>query len=147
MSYFFRKVGGMKFKLVWPFALLFASAVYAFATEPRLALNTGGHTSAISGCIFTRDRKYLISAGVDKVIRVWEVETGRLVRTIQGEIGDGDEGKIYAMTLSQDDRYLAVGGWLTGDLINTRAVRLHDFRSGAVVGLLKGHENVIGALA
>jgi WD40 repeat protein len=137
----------MKFKLVCPFVLPLAFAVFAFASEPRLALNTGGHTSTIKDVIFTRDGKYLISAGHDKVIRVWEVETGRLDRTIQGEIGDGDEGKIYAMALSPDDRYLAVGGWLAGKPANRDAIRLHDFRSGEVVGLLKGHENVILALA
>jgi len=137
----------MKSKLIWPFVLLLAFAVCGFADEPRLALNTGGHTSVINDLIFTRDGKYLISAGDDKVIRVWEVETGRLDRTIQGEIGDGDEGKIYAMALSPNERYLAVGGWLAGDLSNRHAIRLHDFRSGAVVGLLQGHENVILALA
>src|SRR5262245_997732 len=132
---------------LWPFVLLFAFAVCAFAAEPRLALNTGGHTSIIKDVIFTRDSKYLISAGHDKVIRVWEVDTGRLDRTIQGEISDGPEGKIYAMALSPDDRYLAVGGWLAGEPANRDAIRLHDFRSGAVVGLLKGHANAIYALA
>jgi WD40 repeat protein len=137
----------MKFKLVWPFVLLFAFAVCAFAAEPRLALNTGGHTSLIKEVIFTRDGKYLISAGHDKVIRVWEVETGRLARTIQGEIGAGNDGMIFAMALSPDDRYLAVGGWLAGGPANRRAIRLHDFRSGEVLGLLKGHESVILDLA
>jgi len=136
----------MRFKLVWPFVLPLAFAVCAFADEPRLALNTGGHTSIIKDVVFTRDGKYLISAGDDKVIRVWEVETGRLARTIQGEIGDGNEGKIFAMALSPDERYLAVGGWLAGEPTNRQAIRLHDFRSGAV-GLLKGHEDVINALA
>ena len=127
--------------------LLLACAIAAFADDPRLVLNTGGHTSVINKVIFTRDGKYLISAGDDKVIRVWEVATGRLARTLQGEIGDGSAGKIFAMALSPDERILAVGGWLAGDLPNRHAIRLHDFRTGAVVGLLKGHENVILALA
>ncbi|MBI1764504.1 MAG: WD40 repeat domain-containing protein, partial [Acidobacteria bacterium] len=128
--------------------LLLAAAVCARADDPRLVLNTGGHTSTIWKVIFTRDGKYLISAGEDKVIRVWDVETGRLARTIQGEIGDGIEGKIYAMALSPDERYLAVGGLLVGDRANASAIRLHNFRTGAVVGtLLKGHDNIILALA
>src|SRR5689334_5217897 len=132
---------------VWLLVLMPALTVGAPADEPRLVLNTGGHTSIINDVIFTRDGKYLISAGDDKVIRVWEVETGRLARTIQGEIGDGNDGKIFAMALSPDERYLAVGGWLVGESVNRQVIRLHDFRSGEVVGLLKGHENVVLALA
>ena len=124
---------------------LLASVVHA--EEPRLVIDTGGHQSLIRDVIFTRDGKHLVSAGSDKVVRVWDVATGEPVRIIRGEIGDGPAGKIYAAALSPDNRYLAVGGWLVGNPESRRAIRLHDFKTGNVVSLLKGHTRVIHDLA
>lgn len=138
----------MSFKPILLAILLLIFTSNVVADDPRLVLNTGGHTSLIRKVIFTRDGKYLISAGDDKVIRVWEVGTGRLARTIQGEIDDGDVGKIYAMALSPDERILAVGGWLARERTNRNAIRLHNFLTGEVLNpLLKGHADVITVLA
>ena len=124
---------------------LLASVVYA--EEPRLVIDTGGHQAVINDIIFTRDGKYLVSAGNDKVVRVWDVATGETVRIIRGEIGDGPAGKIYAAALSPDNRYLAVVGYLAGSRENRAAIRLHDFKTGKVLALLKGHTNAIHDLA
>ncbi len=91
--------------------LVMLAAVRADADDPRLVIEPGGHTAMIRQILFTRDGKYLVSAGDDKVICVWQVATGTVVRTIQGQIGSGNEGKIYAAALSRDERYLAVGAF------------------------------------
>ncbi|MCP4660142.1 MAG: WD40 repeat domain-containing protein, partial [bacterium] len=127
--------------------LALLAAVPARGDEPILVIDSGGHTAVITDVVFTRDGRQLVSAGKDKVVRVWDIENGAVVRTIRGEIGPGPEGKIYAAALSPDERVLAVGGWLAGGPSQSRAVRLHDFRTGQVLGLLEGHENVILDLA
>ena len=66
----------------------------------------------INSLAFTPDGKFIVSASDDKVIRIWDWRAGKTVRTIRGQSGPGDEGKIYAMALSPDGRWLAVGGWL-----------------------------------
>jgi WD40 repeat protein len=109
---------------------------------PILQIDTGGHKSLITDVTFTADGRYLVSAGEDKVVRVWDIETGETVRTLRGEIGAGDEGKIYAMALSPDERWLAVGGWMLND-----EIRLYNFPTGELVTLLKGHSNVVLSLA
>ncbi len=113
--------------------------------EPILVIDSGGHRAKIRDLIFTRDGVYLVSAGADKVVRVWEVASGRVARTIRGQIGPGSEGKIHAAALSPDERVLAVGGLLTKGY--GEPIRLHDFESGEVSGLLEGHGNVINDLA
>jgi WD40 repeat protein len=134
--------------LVFVFTLLLCvCAVYAQVDEPLLVIDTGGHMALINAVMFTRDGKYLVSASDDKVVRVWDVQTGETVRTMQGQIAEGDAGKIYAAALSPNNRYLAMGGWLAGDPDSRRAVRIHDFQSGKVIGLLKGHTNVVLSLA
>ena len=116
---------------------------------PQLMLDTGGHTSKIRGLAFTPDGRQVVSGSQDKVIRVWDVDTGKTVRFIRGETAPGSWGIIYAMALSLDGRWLAVGGFLRdeSDPATASAVRLYDFASGKLEALLKGHGNVVWALA
>jgi WD40 repeat protein/type II secretory pathway predicted ATPase ExeA len=124
--------------------------------SPRLVIEAGGHKAIIRKLIFTADGRELISVSDDKTIRVWTVASdGRraaLVRTIRGQIGEGREGMLAAAALSPPDaegrqRWLAVGGFLSGSPQDRYAVRLHDYASGEVVGLLRGHSEAILALA
>jgi membrane-associated protease RseP (regulator of RpoE activity) len=78
---------------------------------PLHVLDTGGHMALIGGLAFTPDGKQIVSAGDDKVIRVWDWQAGKTIRTIRGQVGPGLEGKIYAMALSPDGHSLAAGGW------------------------------------
>ena len=119
--------------------------------EPQLVLDTGGHMAQIKAIAFTSDGRQLLSASHDKTIRVWDLATGKTVRTLRGEIAPGNPGKIFAMALSPDGKWLAVGGWfapghgIKDDEVGT--IRLYDFASGRLVALLKGHENVVFRLA
>jgi hypothetical protein len=123
---------------------------------PRLMLDTGGHMGLIKGLAFTPDGRQIVTAGEDKVIRVWDpgsvsgagVASGRTVRTIRGEAEAGDAGKVYALALSPDGRWLAVGGWMKmAANVPGHHIRLHDFASGRLVALLPGHGNVVNGLA
>src|SRR5712692_8278629 len=132
------------------FALLMlacASVARAADDMPLLMLDTGGHMGIIKGLTFTPDGKEIVSAGDDKVIRVWDWQAGKTVRTIRGQAEPGDEGKIYAMALSPDRRWLAAGGWMKVPQESGHVIRLYDFTTGKLVALLKGHSNVVHALA
>lgn len=113
-----------------------------------LQIDQGGHKASIKDIVFTPDGRYLVSAGEDKLIRVWDLDTKRPVRTLRGQIGTGFEGKIYAMTLSPDGRWLAAGGWTHTECAGRCGdIRLYDFKSGKLVTLLKGHTNAVTSLA
>ena len=115
------------------------------STPPILQIDPGGHKALISDVTFTPDGRYLVSASNDKLIRVWDLETGKTVRTLRGQIGAGHEGKIFAMALSPDGRWLAAAGFM--GISGNEPIRLYDFTSGKLVTLLKGHTNVVSALA
>src|SRR5262245_45859298 len=76
------------------------------ASNLQLVIDSGGHTAQISSLMFTRDNKYLVSAGRDKVVRVWDLQTGKTARTIRGEIGSGQWGVITAADLTPDNKFL-----------------------------------------
>ncbi len=116
-------------------------------TGLHLMLDTGGHMAGISGVAFTPDGKHIVSASIDKTVRVWSVDTGRTVRLIRGE-ARGDAGSIDTMALSPDGRWLAVGGrFHKADRAVAGAIRLYDFASGRLETLLKGHQEPVLALA
>ncbi len=131
------------------FLLLFLLSLpsLALTSEPILTIDSGGHKATIRDVIFTSDGRYLVSASADKTVRVWDTDSGELIRIIRGQIGTGHEGKIYTAALSHGDRWLALGGWFPGQSDRRNPIRLIDFRSGEVVRLLRGHGNVIHKLA
>ncbi len=119
----------------------FAAARQA-ADRPLPMLDTGGHMALVKGLAFTPDGGQLVSASEDKTIRVWDVATGKTLRTLRGEAAPGGLGRVYVIALSPDGKWLAAGGWTAGN-----EIRLYEFASGKLVALLKGHKDVVYALA
>jgi WD40 repeat protein len=122
--------------------LLILSTTTLAAEKPILQIDPGGHKAKIKDIVFTPDGRYLVSASNDKLIRVWNLKTGRTERTLRGQIGEGHEGKIFAMALSPDGRWLAAGGFSS-----RWGIRLYNFHTGKLVALLSGHTNVVSSLA
>jgi WD40 repeat protein len=100
----------------------------------------------VTDIVVTKDGKFITSSD-DKSIRVWDRD-GIEKRKILGEIGVGNQGKIYAIALSPDQKYLAVGGYLAGrDRSDWTAIRIYEYKSGKLIKLLRSHTNVINDLA
>ncbi|WP_232362560.1 caspase family protein [Desulfogranum mediterraneum] len=108
-------------------------------------MDTGGHRGRIQDLVVSSDNRYLISASDDKTIRVWDIKTKKEVAKILGQIGAGSEGKIFAIALSPDDRWLAVGGYINSG--GGERIRIYDFASGTLHRVLKSHTNVVQDLA
>jgi len=144
-------------RAVFTFPLLFSVLCWlAAASGPAPAasyvfqLDTGGHQGDIKDVIFTADGNRIVSAGDDKVIRVWDWRKGRTIRTIRGEIAPGNSGKIFALALSPDERWLAAAGWMDdSDALEPCCgdIRIFDFATGKLVALLQGHDNSVYDLA
>ncbi len=133
--------------------LLWINAVAYAQPKPGdafLQLNTGGHLSQISEGIATPDGKYIITTSTDKTVCIWDAQRAVLVDQIRGAKSVFNQGKLYALAISPDSRFLAVGGFLA---IGTEAdgalagrIRVYDFPSRKQIALLSGHGNVVTAL-
>lgn len=115
----------------------------ATASQPILSLDTGGHMAVIRSVVFTPDGSQAISAGDDKTIRIWNLATGETARTLRGEISDGAAGKVYALAVSPDGRWLAAGGRFAEVRSGNHPIRLFDLTTGEIVALLDGHQGVV----
>jgi WD40 repeat protein len=84
--------------------------------EPFLRIETGMHTAPIRRIGVDARCSMIATESSDKTLRLWDVtrgETGiiRLARTLRVPIGAGDDGRIYAVAVSPDGKWLAAGGF------------------------------------
>jgi len=138
--------------LIW----LSGSSMAAVPATPKLVIESGFHRSTIRELLFTADGMKLVSVSDDKTIRIWKISPdGRRAEpdaTLRGQIGTGRAGALYAAALSPPDvegrhKWLAVGGYLDDDPEIKGAIRIHDFNTGEIIALLRGHKDVINSLA
>src|SRR5262245_20135308 len=59
------------------------------AAQPILRVETGMHTAVIRRIGVDAAGRYLVTGSDDKTVRMWELATGRLLRTLRPPIGEG----------------------------------------------------------
>ena len=116
-------------------------------TRPFLRIEAGMHTAPIRRIATDAAGRLVLTASQDKTARLWELPSGKLLRVLRPPIGAGDEGKLYAGTLSPDGKLAAVGGWTGWDWDGTYCVYLFETVSGRLVRRLEGLPDRIGDLA
>ena len=132
--------------LIWSIFIAHPPAVQAsedFPTKPMLRLETGMHTAPIRRIDADRGERFLVSGSHDKTVRIWELQSGRLLRTLRVPLGEGDLGKVYCVAISPDGSSVAVGGW-TGSASGTNNdIYIYDRQSGELRQVIGGLPNVI----
>lgn len=114
--------------------LLCLSAFEPEALLPDKPYALRGHTDAIIAIAFSPDGSQLASASRDKTIKLWNLKTGEVVRSIAGA-----EQQLSSVAWSRDGKRLA-----SGDV--GLQVRLLDPASGAVLQTL-AHPDAVGEVA
>lgn len=121
--------------------------------RPWLTINAHGHTAAVYALAFSPDSKRLYSAGLDKVVNVWNTaaavrdlrRTRLLERSLRWPINRGPRGAIYALAVAPNDGLLAMAGY--GASNETGEIWLVDPVQGNLVKVLRGHKQSIASLA
>lgn len=87
-----------------------AAAEPARRDAPQLRLATSGHTAAITAMATDAQGRWLVTASADKTVAVWALPQGQREAVLRLPLGPGDEGRLRAVALSDDGRFVAAGG-------------------------------------
>ncbi len=126
--------------------LLITLSIYSYAQAPRIVVNPQGHSAKIHNVLFSPDGSQVISISEDKTIRIWNAETGVMMKKFESQIGDGPEGMFYASAISPDGKLLAVAGYKV-ESESENYIILIDLEKGIQVSTAVGHADVINSLS
>ncbi|ELR15499.1 Bromodomain containing protein [Acanthamoeba castellanii str. Neff] len=94
-----------------------------------------GHVCAVYCIEFDKSGRLLATGSDDKLVKIWSVETGRLVATLRGH-----EGDITDISIDPENKYIASGS-------NDNIVRVWSLRDFSPIAVLSGHTNAVTAVA
>ncbi len=102
--------------------------------EPPLALAGHGFepgwVQLITGFEFFPDGRRMVSAGVDKTARIWDLKTGQELAVLRGH-----SDVVQGLAVSEDNRWVATSS-------RDRTVRIWDAATGAPAGTLRSRDSV-----
>lgn len=108
------------------------SLLYGASRKPRVTV-LSGHGGEVTEIAVFPDRRRLASVGLDGTLRIWDLRTESLLRTIP--IVDGE---LHSVAVSPDGRYVIVGAL---------AVHLLDLESNAPIKKIFEHDSNVESLA
>jgi WD40 repeat protein len=112
-----------------------------------LRLETGMHVAAIKRIGVDAEGRFLATASNDKTLRLWDLRTGALIRTLRPPLGEGAEGMLYAAAMSPDGSWVAAGGRTGYDWDAKYSIYVFDRASGRLVHRLPGLPGLVDHLA
>ena len=122
------------------------------AGDVFLRIEPGMHTAPIRRIGVDAAGTLMATGSDDKTARLWALPEGgrgeaKLLRTLRVPIGEGDDGKVYAVALSPDGQWVAAGGWDAAKLAAHHSVYIFEAATGRLVTRLGRLGNVIIHLA
>ena len=90
------------------------------------------HDGYVTDAAFSHDGKRLVSSGHDKLLKIWDTVSGKLIRAIRGH-----QASVNAVKFSPDGRYIA-------SVSNDRSLRIWNATTYREVDVLLGSSDAIG---
>ncbi len=110
--------------------------------RPVLRIDPGMHTSDITSLSVDAGSTLVVSGSLDKTVRIWNAQTGKLNLIIEPPFGPDRFGQVNATALVPDGSLLAIGGWTEKNVIY-----LADPKTGKISRSVPGMPNVATRLA
>ena len=138
---------GLLLALLGPLTVVGGAHAAEPPTAPQLRIEAGMHTAPIRRIATDAQGRWAVTASVDKTARVWDVASGRLLQVLRPPLGEGDEGKLFAVALSPDGAVVAAAGATGYTWDQQLCIYLFDRASGRLLRRLGGMPTSITQLA
>ncbi len=103
------------------------------SSKPNLIVQTG-HKGRIWTVDVSANGKIIVSGGQDKTVRLWEFETGHLIRILEGTVGE-----VTSVVISPNGKFVASAGW-------EEPLRIWDAETGIQLRSIAVHTQQISKL-
>ncbi len=118
------------------FIYLTALLIYPNLQAQNKVLTTNfGHTDEVNCVVFSPDGKMLASASFDNTIKLWNVKSGRRIRTLKGH-----NMEVSSVSFSPNGNILASASY-------DSTIKLWDVKSGQEIRTLKGHKWAVNSVS
>ncbi|MFK7769456.1 MAG: SUMF1/EgtB/PvdO family nonheme iron enzyme [Mariniblastus sp.] len=107
-----------------------------FTAPAELVIDSGGFIDEVTDVSFSPNGKQ-IAVGGGKVVRIWEVGSGKLLETLRGDRSRTSYGNVNAVAWSPDGKFLLVGVSDYREHGNIRVYSTEDF--GEIAEVIAGH--------
>ena len=110
-------------------------------TEPETALGQPeikfqtGHSDSVFSVNFSPDGKYIASGSRDDTVKLWDVDSGKEIRTFSGHTS-----YVTSVSFSPDGKYIASGR-------SDDTIKLWEAESGKEIRTLIGHTNDVESVS
>jgi hypothetical protein len=91
---------------------------------------SGGHCAGIDAVAMSADGRLVVSGARDEMLKVWDLESGQMLRTL-----DGHRDYITAIAITPDGRRAISAAW-------NDSLKLWDLETGQVLRTLPGNQSV-----
>ncbi|UXX79972.1 caspase family protein [Reichenbachiella carrageenanivorans] len=122
-------------KLLALLALLHAVAISFAQDYPLETVVQRGHRAAVRTVAYTPDGKFLATGSRDNSIKLWQIATGREIRTFLGHLSS-----VNAIAFDPTGQWMASGS-------SDESIIIWNVATGQVKIKIKGHNNRVSSLA
>ncbi len=106
----------------------------------ELVSSLAPNSAHVTAVAISPDQRFIITGGEDGFARIWDIDRGVLLRSLEHEHG------IYSMTISPDGRHLLCGSKRTPGERYPGVVWVWDFELGVLLKTLSGHMGHVTAI-
>lgn len=94
-----------------------------------------GHTKAVTSVEIAPDNRILASGSYDTTIKLWDLQTGKLLRTLTGH-----SNVVIKLAIAPDNRTLASAS-------SDKTIKLWDMQTGKLLRTITGHSDIVRSVA
>ncbi|MBE9200019.1 MULTISPECIES: WD40 repeat domain-containing protein [unclassified Nodularia (in: cyanobacteria)] len=106
--------------------------------SPAVSYTLKAHSGKVASVAISSDGGVLVSGCADKTINIWNLQTGKQIRTLTDH-----KGEVSSVAISPDSNFLAVGS-----CEHPRSnVRVWDLKTGKLLHTLLGHQKPVNVVA